>query len=343
MEAVYSLPERNLREEKKYGLKFLPAEEAVRAFLSRTAGKVLILTDGFLLAKLSALSRFPRAIFALFDGDALPLFAMPDGIRGVIGAGDPAALRTARFFAELIGADCLILPRSAALFGALEREGEVAVDGTRRTVPLKESEITCDIADMVPSFSAAYGQILLARLARFERRMLAGFGLLAREEGAAVWEPSGMNAVEVLSANAALRLAGSPEGEGTFLAARCGEIAAYRALCAAYRAFFLWGKPRKYVVPDYRKRAERANVAYGDLKIPTPAELERRALCLEHLRSDALNELDGIRRADETHFAAVRALGGSVPPAAPQQMLSDLPETACGLLSVVRDFGLMEF
>lgn len=338
MTETYSLPEKKPAMGQSYSLRIAPARTAVASFLARTAGKAVIVTDGFLLARLSAVSAAPRTLFVLFDGDALPLFSMPDGVGAVIAAGGAAALRAARFYAAMQHAACLVLPSEASLFGAVEREGEVKIDGEERTVPLAESEIVCDPSDMAPSFAAAYGEILLSRLAEFERGVLTAWGLPAPREGMGVWRPAPFGAIAVLAVNAALRRGGQV-GEGAVLARTSGSLAAYRALSVAYRAFFECGKPR-LAVADYRARAARAGVRYADLVIPTAEEISRRASLFERLRGKFLGELDWIARADEAHFAAIRALGGEIPPAAPQEALSTLAERAGGLHAVMRDFGL---
>lgn len=332
-----SLPEKKPRSGSK--LQWMPAKDAVSAFFRRTAGKVLVVTDGFLLPVLTAASLSPRAIFLLYDGDALPLF-FPEGVGAVVGAGGEGVLRAARRFALLSSVPCLALPSHATLKGALERSGRVKTGETEAEVPLADCLVACDTADMVPSFSAAYGRILLHSLALFERRALAGFG--EEDVGGFAFSQEPLDAMSLVAANAVLTLGGGDFGEGNVLAAGCGELAAYRALMRLYGAFFRHGRLLRYAAVDYRKRAKEAGVDYGSLHIPDFEELLKRERLLGRMRPVRLAELDYLRRAESGHFAAIRALKGEIPAALPVPALSTLPERAGGLSAVIRDFGFME-
>ncbi len=332
--------------------RFGRAGDAVSAFFAQTTGKVLLISDGFLLPSVASASVAPRAVTLVFDGDALPLFSMPDGVRGVIAAGGEQVLRAARYFAEVQGASLLMLPSHAALDGAYERTGTVTLAGDRMEVPLKEGEISCDLLDMVPSFTAAYGRLLLARLALFEEKALARFerGCCSPlyEEAFAALEFTELTAEELVCTNALLRMweaDGLPAGEGMAAAALAGDgIAAYRTLSALYLAFFRRGKPRRYFVADYRERARRAGRSYDQIEVPSPEECARRALLLERMRAEEVREMEGIVKREGTRFRNLRDLGGSVPAPVPAARLATLPERCPqGLTAIMRDFGLMEF
>lgn len=330
------LPERNPQTGER--LLFLPPKRALSRVPMQTAGKVLVLSDGFLLPELTALSPSQKVLFVLYDGDALPLFGMPDEVGAVIAAGGGEVLRAARFFAAVRRISCLALPSHAALYGAAEGTGEITIGGEARTVRLADCEIVCSLADM--DFCAAYGEILLSRLFVFEQKTLRRFGLCNAEEGLCVWSPSPFDRASLVAANALLRANFTPWA-GSALAAKFGPVAAYRRLLTSYIAFFR-SDVRRYFVPDYRARAARAGVPYASLDIPTAEELARRETLFLRMREDCLGELTRIERADGTHFAAIRALGGTVQGPAPREAVSPLPERFGGLLALARDFGLAD-
>ena len=145
---------------------------------------------------------------------------------------------------------------------------------------------------------------------------------------------------EIVAKNAALRRAEFREGEGKILAASHGNFAAFEALTALYVAFFRYGMPRKFVVPDYEARARAANLPYARMKIPTEEVYLHRALVLGGRRAEFLRDLALITRKNATYRRVYRSLGGKI--GAPPKRFGALPERSNGLTSVIHDFGLME-
>lgn len=349
-----SLPKKRPMDGQAGELRFGTASDAIEAYHVRTAGKILLISDGEDLALLAPFSTSPRALsVVLTDGDALPLFTMPDGVGGVIAAGGRDVLCAARLFAQVHRLRPLLLPSDGALDGACEPHGRVTVDGEEQDLPLASGEIVCDLARMGRSLARAYARLLLVRLSAFEAKVLSRFGLAAYPH---LWEEAVLAAAgagdgeSVVRANAKLRLLGArglPRGEGETLAAMYpldGEIAAYRALCALYKTFFELGKPRKYFCPDYHARAQTAGISYASLRIPTKEEYAARAAALERMRKPCLDELTSIMRGDRAHMRNFRALCGDPPARIPSAQLKKLPEMCpVGLTAVIRDFGLMEF
>ncbi len=340
-------------EENLYGsVRFAQAAEEIGRFFGRTAGKIVAVIDGSALSVLSAAS-CARTVSVVFEGDALPLFSLPEA-GGVIACGGAETLKAARFFAGLHRIPCLVVPSHASLEGAICRTGEVVTDGVKVRAALAAGDVVCDLALLKNSLAAAYGGLLLARLAAFEAKALARFSLgvypeVCEKAVAALAfgeEPVGSEIVLACAALRAFEEEGMPQGEGKTLAAalpRGGEIAAYRALCALYAAFFACGKPRRYFVADYKKRAQEAGSDYADARIPARAEYAARALALEKMRAECNFELCAIMRKNDAHLRTFRALGGIIPEISVLRELQILPELCPhGLSALMRDFGLME-
>ncbi len=335
------------------GLRFGATFEAIEAYHVRTAGKILLISDGEDLATIAPFSRSGRAVFVvLAEGDALPLFTMPDGVGGVVAAGGEEVMRAARFYAGLQKLTPLLLPSDAALDGVCEAHGLVKIDGEEADLPLAAGEAVCDLARMQKSLARGYARLLLTRLAAFEAKALSRFGRredLALCERAVFAAENVQEGEEVVRANAKIRALegeGLPRGEGFTLARRLpfgGELSAYRALFALYCAFFEYGRPR-HICPDYRARAERAGVPYADLNIPAWEEYIARAAALERMRSACCAELCFIKKQEGARLRTLRKLGGTVPERISAEDIKILPELCPdGLTAVVRDFGLMEF
>ena len=310
------------------GLSFCSVEEGASRFLRGRAGKVLALAEDSAFSAMLPAVRLPRAVSVLWEGDALPLFAMPE-VSGVLAAGGKEVLQAARFFAAVRGVSCALFPAGAALDGAFSPRGEVSVNANRIRVPLSPAEVFCDCAFLRGSLSEGYARLMLSRLALFEARAV---GLLCRRPfGGAGYEEafslSGMTGElppeEIVRRNARLRVledGGVPRGEGIVLGIPAYE--SWRLLLGLYLAFFAKGKPRRYAVPDYAARALR----------------------LERVRGELLAELRALAARKNAYERALRTYG--VLPAAGTDVhkLKTLPERAeGGLSSVIRDFGLMDF
>lgn len=328
---------------------FAGTEEVVKRELAHCAGKALLLSDGAL-----ALSAFPspRAIGAVFEGDALPLFSMPDGISRVMAAGDRETLFAARYFAEVRNIPCILFPSDAALDGVFEKRGEILLGGERVAAPLKEGYLVCDPERMRPSCANAYARILLGRIAKIETEALNEIRAARLVCVPATELPASFE--ELVEANAALRRAeaeGAYAGEGIVLAELLGGEPvpcwnAYLLLSALYAAFFGKGKPRRYFTPDYRARAERAGTEYAPRFIPTAEEYVSRAMELERVRARFAAETLALLDGREACFRAVSSRTERRIPSrgGRTDVLSLLPEHApTGLSAVIRDFGLMEW
>ncbi len=161
------LPKRS--EEMHERILFAERSEEVKRTLGCSAGKVLLLSDD---GSLSEFSAFPRAISLIFDGDALPLFAMPDGVSRVIASGGRETLLSARYFADVRRIPCTLFPQSATLDGVFEPCGEIALGGKRLLSPLAEGECVCDEACLAPTLADGFARLLLTRLARAEAEAL---------------------------------------------------------------------------------------------------------------------------------------------------------------------------
>lgn len=333
--------------------------EGIEEILRHTAGKALFLSDDTSFSAFAPAARSGRALAVLWEGDALPLFAMPDGTGCILAAGGEEVLRAARFFASARALPCALFPRGAALDGVFEASGYVRLDGVRRQVPLAAASVYCDLAAMHASLAEGYARLLLARLALFEARALELLG--GNETGSeyetafALLDPvrAELSPGEIVEKNAAMRLlerGGLPCGEGGTLARlHGGETPSWRAFCelsALYRALFESGVPRRYAVPDYEARAVAAGVSYADVRIPTPRVYAQRALALERVRGALSAELRRLCGRRYAYLRAMRAYNAAVPDCACLQLntLKYLPEHAPdGLSAVVRDFGLMEW
>ena len=138
-------------------------------------------------------------------------------------------------------------------------------------------------------------------------------------------------------------------GEGATLASLCSEqrypaATAFLTLSALYTAFLERGVPRRYMVPDYAGRAQRAGTKYADLHLPTAAGYATRALGLERARGELLTQMRHIRAAKQAQLAAMRTLDGHFSASPALEKLKILPEHAPdGLCAVLRDFGLLEW
>lgn len=323
---------------------FGSADGHISEALKNAPGKVLCVFDqtGCIFSE-AALS--PRTISAVFDGDCLPLFSMPDGVSRVLAAGSAETLRAARYFAEVRGIGALLFPVSGMFDGVFERRGEICLGGTSMCVPLKGGKTVCDGELVAPSLARAYARLLLGRLADFEAHALTAFGIQAAAcGGEGEWE----TAEEICLANAARRrqeAEGAYEGEGVALARLLGgevpEWSAYLKLSALYAAFFSKGKPRRYFTPDYRARAREAGTDRS--AVPSPEEYVLRALALERCRAPLLKEISGLADRRGIFFKRISQYA-EVSPYETREGLKYLPERfAGGLSSIIRDFGLMEW
>lgn len=353
--AEHSVPMINPEEGNGYGggLSFCPINNSVKEFASRTAGKLLVVSDGTSYYALAWAASLPRTISVVLDGeDALPLFTMPDGVGGVFAAGNANTLRTARLFAQVRRIPCTVAPTQSSMDGVFEERGMVCA-GERLEFPLATAEVVCDLALLKPTLAEGYARLLLGRLALFEARALALFvgGNAPDGERFRLLQCSDheLSAEEIVRTNAFLRRhEGAYTGEGIVLAEHCGgEHAAFRAfwaLSALYAAFFKRGRPRKYVVPDYAKRAERAGVPLLAAEPPTAEEFARRAFIFERRRGDLLRELELILRGRSANLRRYNSYAQTPCTAnGRRDMLYTLPELAPnGLSAIIRDFGLME-
>ena len=336
-------------------LSFRTAEETVKENLSRFAGKVLLLSDATAYARFAPFGRNPRVFSFVAEEDALPLFTVPEAVSAVFAAGGENTLKSARFFAEVRRVPAVLFPSSSVLRGAFERAGDVTVDGKAVFSPLAEAEIYCDEALLAPSLAEGFAALLLSRLALLENRALnAFFGTeLSPRYGEAknLLADLAESPAQIVRANARMRLlevAGAPVGEGETLARLYGRESfprwrAFSSLSALYCSFFKRGKPRRYVVPRYAERAERAGVKYCDLVLPTAEEYALRALALERTRASLLREAGEILARKQTYLRIFRTFAGKVPPRGDAETMRMLPERCPnGLSSVLRDFGLLE-
>lgn len=365
--AEYSVPKKNCAKEGelRYGSGsepiFLSVEEVISNTTRRYAiGKILLLTDGDGYKFACSATRNARVICLVQEGDeSLPLFAMPDTVVCVLAIGGEAVMRSARFFASVRSVACVLVSLQASLFGCYERRGRIRVDGEEGEFPLADGDVYCD-PQRISNLSGGFARILLARLATVERHALCVF--CENQEGwshpadrcASLFQ--GEEAREIVNACCQIALAereGGACGEGMALARllsqsgeRHAEWCAYIQLSALYSAFFAKGKARRYFVPDYSARCNRAGVGlegYLQVRVPTVEESARRSLVLERTRKTFMNELNGLlcRIADDRRVFL--ALGGEVGRVEKLDCLKKLPEhSPHGLSAVIRDFGLLE-
>lgn len=338
-------------EEEEYGgggLHFIAAQEGARQFLSGCgAGKILVVSDSESYKTLAQTALAPKALSLVYDGDALALFSMPDGVGSVLAAGGEDVLRAARYFALVRRVPCAVFPSSGTLFGAFEEQGEVTLCSEKRTVPLAEAHVYFDLKGNY-SLSEAYAQVYLTALARFEQDTLAEFGLCPKTPYPKIKLGTGYpDQADLIAQNAALRREerdGAPAGEGRILArlhaSDGNKRPVYRAfteLVALYYAFFKCGKPRKYFICDYAARAKAAGTPYSATIVPTPQEYAMRALALEKMRSQKLFEIKEILQFWQQGPFFLKQAASLVD----LKRLKFLPEHGGGLSAVIRDFGLL--
>lgn len=354
--AEYPLPKINFASSEG-SVQFIKAEEALGARIQGCAGKALLAADSQSLVRFAPLGRGMRTLSVVAEGDALPLFSMPDGVGAVFASGSADTLRIARFFAEVRKIPCYLFPVSATLDGVWEKTGEVTVGGGKTRVPLADAEVFYDEALLKPTLADGYAALLLSRLALFEERALR---VLCGREKSDMHETAyaslgtlPQTPAEIVELNARIRRyerTGLPRGEGRTLAEMyrergddLSEWRAFRSLSALYYAFFKCGKPRRYFVPDYFARAKRAEVREGTVIPPSKKEYAERAFALERSRAAFLSEIKRICERRPQDIRAVRLLTGKTPPEGEANLLGRLPERCGdGLSAIMRDFGLME-
>ncbi len=334
--------------EGKYEGMFVRANEKTAELIGSVAGKALLLSDGQSCSAFAETALSPRTVSLVFDGDCLPLFAMPDGISTVFAAGGAETVRAARYFAEVRGIGCVLFPTDGSLDGVYETHAEVRLGGTPMRVPLRDGQAFFDTERM--PLARAYGRILLARLASVEARALSAFGSPCAAAEAVL--PAEETAEEIVRLNAELRRSereGALQGEGVVLSKlleergeRVPEWGAYLRLSALYAAFFERGKPRRYYTPDYRARAAAAGVPPAG--VPTAEEYVLRAMTLERIRAPFARETAEICAERKQLHAKLSAWAEDLPLKGDLCMLRQLPEHAPkGLTAIIRDFGLMEW
>ncbi len=355
--AEYPLPKINSADGGE-SVTFIRAEEILGDRIPSIAGKVLLAADSRSLSCFAPLGRGMRTLSVVAEGDALPLFSMPDGVGAIFASGSAETLRIARFFAGVRKIPCCLFPVSSTLGGVWERTGEIVLGGSKVGLPLADAEVFYDGDLLKRDLADGYASLLLSRLALFEERALRV--LCGREKSSlhetayAVLDNVPDTAEGIVGLNARMRRferMGLPVGDGAALAdmyrAEGDEIPcwkAYRSLCALYFAFFKCGKPRRYFVPDYAARAGRAQIPTGTIVPPERCKYAERAFALERARSPLLGEIKRICESRAQELRTVRLLAGKTPPAGETNLLSRLPEVhEGGLASVIRDFGLMEF
>lgn len=326
---------------------FTNAEEGARRFLqAHCAGKTLVVSDVGGYKALAGVAVMPKSVSLVYDGDALALFSMPDGVGCVLASGGEDVLRAARYFAHVRSVPCALFPSSGTLCGAFETRGKIALMGEEREVPLADANVYFDLNNGF-SLSEAYTHVYLTALARFEEDALAAF----RGERAVKRPPitlciSCPDRADLVALNADLRRAEpyGAAGEGDLLARlyrrdgnRRPVYRAFTELLALYYAFFKCGKPRKYFVCDYAARAKTAGKPYYAAGVPTPQEYASRALVLERIRSQKIFELKEILTSwRQSPFCMKQAAS-----LLDLNNLKYLPEHGGGLSAVIRDFGLL--
>ena len=331
-------------------LLFSTVQEAAEAQFSRFAGgKLALVSDPERFALFRGFALSPRALSLILEEDALPLFSLPEGVSCILAAGGEGVLIAARCFAEVRRIPCVLFPADASLRGVSEEEAYITLGGKGALHRLAPASVCCDKALLMPTLGEGYAALLLARLACFEGRALAAFGMGEPEPRSEV--PAFEATFESVLRAAYVLPAALREGEGFTLAAllqKDGEKTphwrAYVQLSALYAAFFEKGMPRRTFVPDYSRRALRAGAPLC-ARVPSPEEYALRALTLERIRSGFAKEAKAMleareRQAERTSSlsaALVSLRGGNT------FRLRYLPEFAPrGLSSVIRDFGLLD-
>lgn len=330
-------------------LLFSTVRERAEAQFSRfPGGKLALVSDLERAALFRGFALSPRAVSFVLEEDALPLFSLPEGVACILAAGGERVLTAARCFAEVRRIRCVLFPVDASLRGATEAEAYITLGGKTALHRLAPASVCCDEALLMPSLGEGYAALLLARLACFEGRALAAFGMGEPRPEAPAFEASFecvLRAAYVLPP--VLR-----EGEGFTLAAllqKDGEKQpdwrAFVQLLALYAAFFERGMPRRTFVPDYARRALHAGTSLC-ARVPTPEEYALRALTLERIRGGFAREAKELltarkkeaERVSSLSCAPVSLRGGST------FRLRYLPEFAPrGLSALIRDFGLLDF
>ena len=337
------------------GLFFCSLEEGLKDAASRyPCGKLLFFTDEKNYTAFAEQITLARAVSVCFSGkDALPLFALHDGVTAIFAAGGADVMRSARYYAAVKRIGCVLFPMDARLIGVLEEEAEICVNGTSGRVSLSQATVYCDIDRLQPTLSRAYARLLLFRLATVERRAIDLFERTCSNTDdafrATLAPSSGWSARELILRNATLSRIGAL-GEGEVLARvlekegdQTPEWTAFVLLSALYGAFFTRGAPAKYVVPNYKERLKKVGREedYARLHIPTGEEMLRRSQRLERARKSLITDFKGLFRGDEER--EYFRFGGAPAQTLPVQFLFRLPEYAEGGLSCyLRDFGLLE-
>lgn len=340
------------------GLLLSTLREGMERALADRSGRTLILSDSTAFSQFVPAARSEHTLCMLWEGDALALFALPE-VQQVLVSGGRDALEAARFFAHVRRIACTVFPQHAALDGAFGSRARVRLGENTLDVPLAQAHVVADLACMTGTLAEGYARLILSRLALFEARALGmicrkKWGGAAYEEAFSIAEPvrGELAPEEIVTANARLRqleTAGAPVGEGATLASLCSEqrypaATAFLTLSALYTAFLERGVPRRYMVPDYAGRAQRAGTKYADLRLPTAAGYATRALGLERARGELLTQMRHIRAAKQAQLAAMRTLDGHFSASPILEKLKILPEHAPdGLCAVLRDFGLLEW
>ncbi len=322
------------------GLLFCPFDEAFNSFLGGTAGKLLLLSDGERFPLLSPFTRSPRALsMILGSADALPLFAMPEEVGGIVAAGGSEVMEAARLFAAVRRVPCLLAPSDCTLGGVFTERGGVLL-GERCALPLARAAVCMDESLLISTAAEGFARVLLARLAFFEGRARSVFfGVPPPPEYVyARLRTLPSEVGEIASLNAFLAAEGFT-GEGDILAERTGRFAAFEVLQRLYTAFFRCGRPRKYAVADYAARAEEADCPPP--MPPTEETYAKRALLLERTRATFLRELRLITKDAAAYRRQYISLGGRVEKADLREVRL-LPERSGGLSVLMRDFGLLE-
>lgn len=354
--AEFSVRKRNSEAGDFYGREdepiFAVAKDYVREELLRSAGKVLLISEGACSIFSDAVCS-PRTISVVFDGDCLPLFSMPDGVSRVLATGGSELLRAARYFAEVRGISCILFPTETALTGVYEKHAKIQLGGAVLTVPLGKATIVLDEEILSHSLFSGYMRILLSRLAQIESQALSLFRG-EKKEATPLEIPEELICRKIVLANARERIQEENDaylGEGVVLSRLLQEIGEplpeWRAFCqlsALYAAFFEKGKPRRYFTPNYSQRAARAGTEYPLSSVPTAEEYVIRALTLERIRAHFTKAVLALRNEHTLYENASKLLSEPLPrDAGNLTPLSILPEhVPHGLSALIRDFGLME-